>query len=161
MTKRMLLLGALAVASLGVAAATLLRPGLADGPEPFAGSWDVVDVQPAPWVEAGQQFPVNEEIAKGRITFMAKSVQAPGFLNCDNAKFELTTVPPEFLFQGGLSDSATQAAALGYTGGEIRNLAMSCVSGDADVSMDFSMIAEDVIVFALDNSIYRMGRAAE
>lgn len=161
MTKKMLLLGLVSAGCLAIAAGTLLRPGLADGPEPFAGSWDVVDVQPAPWVEAGQQVPVNEEIAKGRITFMAKSVQAPGFLNCDNAAFELTTVPPEFLFQGGLSDPATQAAALGYQGGEIRNLAMSCISGNADISMDFSMIADGVIVFALDNSIYRMEPAAE
>jgi hypothetical protein len=161
MTKKMLLLGAVAVGCLAVAAGTLLRPGLADGPEPFAGSWDVVDVQPAPWVESGQEFPVNEEIAKGRITFMAKSVQAPDFLNCDNASFELTTVPPEFLFQGGLTDPATQAAALGYKGGEIHNLAMSCISSTADISMDFSMIADGVIVFALDNSIFRMERAAE
>lgn len=161
MTKKMLLLGAIAVGCLAVAAGTLLRPGLADGPEPFAGSWDVVDVQPAPWVENGQQFPVNEEIAKGRITFMAKSVQAPGFLNCDQAKFKLTTVPPEFLFQGGLANPATQAAALGYKGGEIRNLAMSCVSGTGDISMDFSMIADGEIVFALDNSIYRMEPAAK
>lgn len=161
MTKKFLLLGAAALAILGVAAGSLLRPGLADAEEPFAGSWDVVDVQPAPWVEGGAQAPIHEEIAKGRITFMANSVQAPGFLNCDKARFEITKVPPEFLFQGGLTDPATQAAALGYQGGEIENLAMTCESGNADISMDFSLIEDGVIVFALDNMIYRMQRVTE
>ncbi|WP_374368003.1 hypothetical protein [Dongia sp.] len=161
MTKRFLLLGAATLAIAGIAAGMLLRPGLADAEEPFAGSWDVVDVQPAPWVEGGAQAPIHEEIAKGRITFMANSVQAPGFLNCDKAHFEITKVPPEFLFQGGLTDPTTQAAAMGYKGGEIENLAMTCESGDADISMDFSLIEDGVIVFALDNMIYRMQRVTE
>lgn len=128
--------------------------------EAFAGSWDVVSVQPAPWVDANSaDKPIlNEEVARGRITFMADSVQGPSFLNCDKAKYEIAKVPPEYLFEGGLTDPARQAKELGFKGGDILQLSMGCVSGDADIGMDFDLIDEDVVVFALDNMIYRMQR---
>lgn len=158
MTKKFLLLGAAVAVALAVAAGTFLRPGRADAETPFVGSWDVTHVDKAPWVEGDYQPMVHEDIAKGRITFMNQSVQAPGFLNCDKAKFEVTEVPPEFLFQGNLTDPANQAKELGYKGGKIHNLAMSCPQDNADVGMDFSLIEEDHIVFALDNMIYHLER---
>lgn len=161
MTKTILLAGAATMAVLGITAGAVLRPGFADAQEPFAGSWDVFDVVQAPWVEADYNGPIDEQIAKGRITFMPKAVQAPGFLNCDKARFEITSVPPEFLFQGNLSDPAKQAADLGHDGGEIRNLAMTCDAADADVYMDFSLLSDDLLVFALDNMIYRLQRVTE
>ncbi|TDQ84308.1 hypothetical protein A8950_0858 [Dongia mobilis] len=161
MTRKLLLVGAVTLASLAGLAGTLLQIGPADAQEPFAGSWDVVDVVQAPWVEADYKGPVNAEIAQGRITFMAQAVQAPGFLNCDKARFEVAEVPAAFLFQGNLSDPARQAADLGHDGGDILNLAMTCQSGDADVYMDFSLLADDLLVFALDNMIYRLRRVAE
>jgi hypothetical protein len=161
MTRKLLLTGAVMLASLAVATGALLQIGSADAQEPFAGSWDVVDVVQAPWVEADYKGPIDAEIARGRITFMAQAVQAPGFLNCDKARFEVARVPVEFLFQGNLSDPVRQAAGLGHDGRDILNLAMSCQSGDADVYMDFSLLADDLLVFALDNMIYRLRRVAE
>lgn len=158
MTKKFLVLGAVVAVVLAVAAGTQLRPGRADAESAFVGSWDVTNVEKAPWVEGDYQPMVHEDIAKGRITFMEHSVQAPGFLNCDKADFEVTKVPPEFLFQGGLTEPLKQAADLGFKGGEIQNLAMSCIRDDADISMDFSMIDADHIVFALDNMIYHLAR---
>ncbi|MBL8711132.1 MAG: hypothetical protein JNL25_18200 [Rhodospirillaceae bacterium] len=158
MTKKQFFLAAAILAILGAGGGALLRPGLADAQAPFAGSWDVFDVQPAPWLAGDYQPYIHDDIAKGRITFMASSVQAPGLLDCDKAAFEVATVPPEFLFQGGLNDPARQAAALGHNGADIRNLAMTCANGNADISMDFSLIDDDLIVFALDNMIYRMRR---
>lgn len=148
----------IAVAAIGSVAIWQTQPAVAQ--EAFAGSWDVVDVQSAPWVNAnsGDKPYLNEEIARGRITFMADSVQGPAFLNCDKAKYEIAKVPPEYLFQGGLADPARQAKDLGFTGGDILQLSMSCVSGDADISMDFDLIDEDIAVFALDNMIYKMQR---
>ncbi len=150
--------GCCALASIGTLAVWQMRPALAQ--EVFAGSWDVVDVQPAPWVssDSGDKPTVNEEIARGRITFMTDSVQGPDFLNCDKAKYEIGKVPPEGLFQGGLTDPAKQAKDLGFKDGEILQLSMSCVAGDADIGMDFDLIDENVAVFALDNMIYRMQR---
>ena len=155
----------IAIATLGMAVAAagtvaILKAGPAEAQEAFAGSWDVIDVQPAPWVDAnGTDKPyLNEEIAKGRITFMADSVQGPGFLNCDKAHYEISKVPPEYLFQGGLTDPARQAKELGFKGGEILQLSMSCIADNADIGMDFDIIEDGIAVFALDNMIYKMQR---
>ncbi len=147
-----------AIAVIGTIGIWQTHPAVAQ--EAFAGSWDVVSVQPAPWVDANSaDKPIlNEEVARGRITFMADSVQGPSFLNCDKAKYEIAKVPPEYLFEGGLTDPARQAKELGFKGGDILQLSMGCVSGDADIGMDFDLIDEDVVVFALDNMIYRMQR---
>jgi hypothetical protein len=147
-----------AIAAIGTIGIWQTHPAVAQ--EAFAGSWDVVSVQPAPWVDANSaDKPIlNEEVARGRITFMADSVQGPAFLNCDKAKYEIAKVPPEYLFEGGLTDPVRQAKDLGFKGGDILQLSMGCVSGDADIGMDFDLIAEDIAVFALDNMIYRMQR---
>lgn len=147
-----------AVAAVATVAAWQTRPAVAQ--EAFAGSWDVVNVQPAPWTQgsATDKPHVNEEVARGRITFMPDSVQGPAFLNCDKAKYEIAKVPPEYLFEGGLTDPVRQAKELGFTGGEILQLSMGCISGDADIGMDFDLISEDTAVFALDNMIYTMKR---
>lgn len=149
------LIGA-AIAAAGTGA--ILKAGPAEAQEAFAGSWDVVDVQPAPWVNGTDKPFINEEIAKGRITFMADSVQGPAFLNCDKAQYEVSKVPPEYLFQGGLTDPVRQAADLGFKGGDILQLSMGCIADDADISMDFDIIDANVAVFALDNMIYTMKR---
>jgi hypothetical protein len=126
----------------------------------WAGSWDVVDAQPAPWIDsnAPEKPTINEEIARGRITFMSDSVQGPAFLNCDKARFEIVKVPPEYLFQGGLTDPARQARELGFNGSDVLQLGMVCVAGGADISMDFDLVDESTALFALDNMIYRMRR---
>ena len=155
----------IAIAALGLAVAAsgigfILKAGPASAQEIFAGSWDVFNVHAAPWLDANVDSKpyLNEEIARGRITFMADSVQGPGFLNCDKAHFEVMKVPPEYLFQGGLTDAARQAKDLGFAEGEIVQLSMSCISDDADISMAFELIDQDTAVFALDNMIYRMKR---
>lgn len=160
MTRIHIAIAALSVAAAAAGIGAVVKAGPAEAQEAFAGSWDVVDVVPAPWVDpnAAEKPYLNEEIAQGRITFMADSVQGPGFLNCDKAQYEVTKVPPEYLFQGGLTDPARQAADLGFKGGEILQLSMGCIAGDADISMDFDMIDQDMAVFALDNMIYKMTR---
>ncbi|MBK8160602.1 MAG: hypothetical protein IPK59_18150 [Rhodospirillaceae bacterium] len=157
----------LVIATLGLAIAAtgigfILKAGPASAQEALAGSWDVFNVHAAPWVDANSDNKpyLNEEIARGRITFMADSVQGPGFLNCDKAHFEVMKVPPEYLFQGGLTDPARQAKELGFAEGDILQLSMSCISDVADISMDFDLIDQDTAVFALDNMIYRMKRVA-
>lgn len=162
MTRVQIAAALLALAGTAASIGILGRTSPAVAQEAFAGSWDMVDVQPAPWVGVNSTDKpyLNEEIARGRITFMADSVQGPGFLNCDKVQYEITKVPPEYLFQGGLTDPARQAAELGFKGGEILQLSMGCIAGDADIAMDFDMIDEDFAVFALDNMIYKMKRVA-
>jgi hypothetical protein len=154
---------AIAVFGIAIAAAgigVILETGPAIAQDAFVGSWDVVDVQPAPWVDpnASEKPYLHDDIAQGRITFMADSVQGPGFLNCDKAHYETSKVPPDYLFEGGLTDPVRQAKELGFKGGEILQMSMGCLAGDADISMDFDIIDEGVAVFALDNMIYKMKR---
>jgi hypothetical protein len=144
---------------IGPAAALLLA--LAAGPaaaqQAFAGTWVVVDAQPAPWIEGSGA--VNEAMRSGRITFAADGVDGPPPLGCAEARYQVIEAGPEYLFQGGLSDPAAQAAALGFASGDIVHLSLACVRDGADIGMDFSLIDPDTALFALDNVIYRMVRA--
>jgi hypothetical protein len=140
---------------------TLAAARLAPAQEAFAGTWDVVDAQPAPWVHGSSGgLPVaNEAVRSGRITFAADRVDGPPPLGCTQARYQVIEAGPEYLFQGGLADPAAQAAALGFASGEIVHLSLGCVRDGADIGMDFSLIDPDTALFALDNIIYRMVRA--
>lgn len=145
-----------------VACALLALPGPrpAAAQEMFAGTWAVVDAQPAPWVDgssAAQPF-VNDAVRQGRITFAGERVDGPPPLRCGQARYDVVRAGPEYLFQGGLADPAAQAAALGFGGGEIVHLSLGCVRDGADIGMDFSLIDADTALFALDNVVYRMVR---
>ncbi|MGH6927439.1 MAG: hypothetical protein ACREEV_03900 [Dongiaceae bacterium] len=145
------------------AGAVLALPaaGPAAAQEMFAGTWVVVDAKAAPWVDgsSGAEPAVNEAMRQGRITFAADRVDGPPPLGCGEARYEVVRAGPEYLFQGGLADPATQAAALGFGPGEIVHLSLGCVRDDADIGMDFSLVDADTALFALDNVVYRMVRA--
>lgn len=144
------------------AAALLALPagGPAAAQKMFAGSWTVVDAQPAPWVDAAAAPPaVDAAMRQGRITFAADRAEGPPPLGCGQARYEIVRAGPEYLFQGGLADPAAQAAALGFAAGEIVHLSLACVRDNADIGMDFSLVDADTALFALDNVIYRMVRA--
>jgi hypothetical protein len=145
------------IAAGAVLALPVLRPAAAQ--EMFAGTWAVVDAQPAPWVDgAGAPPAVNEAMRQGRITLGADRADGPPPLGCAEPRYEIVRAGPDYLFQGGLSDPAAQAAALGFDAGEIVHLSLACVRADADVGMDFSLVDADTALFALDNVIYRMVR---
>ena len=128
----------------------------------FAGTWAVTDAQPAPWVDgtAQNQPDIDEAIRHGSFTFRKDSLEGPEPFNCKQAQYTVQEVGPEFLFEGGLTDPAKQAAALGFTSQKIVSLSMGCVSNDADIEMDFDLIDHDTAVFALDNVIYKMVHTA-
>jgi hypothetical protein len=139
-------------------ALSAVRPAAAQ--EMFAGTWAVVDAQPAPWVDGsgGSQPFANGAMRQGRITFAADRVDGPPPLGCGEARYEVVKAGPEYLFQGGLADPAAEAAALGFGGGEIVHLSLGCVRDGSDIGMDFSLVDDDTALFALDNVIYRMVR---
>lgn len=146
--------------------AMLMGVSLVAGPacaqEMFAGTWQVTDAQPAPWVDGSSstQPDVNEAMRAGRITFAKDRVDGPPPLGCDRARYETNDVGPDYLFQGGLADPARQAAALGFTSDRIVALSMSCIRDDADIGMDFALVDDNTAMFALDNVIYTMVRTA-
>lgn len=129
--------------------------------ENFAGTWTVVEARVAPWVDPAEtpQPQADPAMAKGTITITRDSIAGPPPLACKKAQYEVKDVGPDFLFEGGLSDPGPQAKALGFTSDKIIAVSMGCVSGAADIGMDFALIDDDTAVFALDNIIYRMKRA--
>lgn len=136
-----------------------MRPAAAQ--DVFAGTWAVTDAQPAPWVDssAGNQPGVDQAIRHGKFTFKKDSVEGPAPFNCKQVQYTVQEVGPDYLFEGGLTDPAKQAATLGFTSQKIVSLSMGCVSSDADIEMDFDLIDHDTAAFALNNVIYKMVRA--
>ena len=135
------------------------RPAAAQ--DAFAGTWAVIDAQPAPWVDgsAQNQADIDPVIRSGKFTFRKDSVDGPKPFNCKKVQYTLSEVGPDYLFEGGLTDPVKQASALGFKSQKIKSLNMGCVSSDADIEMDFDLIDRDTAVFALNNVIYKMVRA--
>ena len=91
--------------------------------ERFAGSWQVVKTQPAPWLAGAHALSPQIEpgLAHGTITFRRDRIDAPAPLGCGTPASKIASVPPDGLFQGGLDDPGRgmtdpngQAAALGF-----------------------------------------------
>jgi len=135
-------------------------PALAD--HPMTGSWTVIESIVAPWVDAQAAKPeINSRVAKAKLVFTDQGVQGPAPLGCDKAKFTVSTVIPESLFQGGLKNAAKQAAALGFKDSKITSVNVSCLRTDADVEMDYALVDPGTALFGLDNVVYRLKRVGQ
>jgi hypothetical protein len=142
-----------------MAVALAMSAGCASaGDNPFLGQWTVAEALPGPWVGPNVRVGVNPKIMNAKITFAATRVDAPEPLGCAKAVYELKTVGPEFLFEGGLTDPKLQARGLGFTTDTFPAMHFSCDRPDADVSMDYALADANTAVFALDNIIYTMKR---
>ena len=109
---------------------------------------------------AENQPDIDAAIGHVRFTFKKDSVEGPAPFDCKKVQYTLSEVGPDYLFEGGITDPAKQAGALGFTSQKIVSLNMGRVSNDADIEMDFDLIDHDTAVFALNNVIYKMVRAA-
>src|SRR5690349_16920859 len=125
-------------------------------PSAFLGDWLIATSQTAPWVMPGQQLGQSDiyRLVGKRVVFGANRIDAPSPLGCAGPHYEVKTYPPDGLFQGNLTDAARQAVALGYSS-QIMTLETGC-SG----FIDFHFIDANTAMFALDNRLYRMERAA-
>ena len=90
-----------------------------------------------------------------RVVFAANRIDAPPPLTCAGPRYEIKTYPPDGLFQGNLTDPDKQAVALGYRIPQIMTLETGC----PDI-IDFHFVDANTAMFALDNRLYRMERAA-
>jgi len=130
----------------------------------YAGMWTIARGDPAPWVGLdGAVDPAEVKRLVGRrVTFEATRIRGPDPLACSSPRYELTDVPAEGLFQGGLAeygDPAIGADALatrvGFAKRPIATLATGC-----EGAIDFHATGDDELLFALDNVIYRLHRDA-
>jgi hypothetical protein len=124
-------------------------------PSAFLGAWLISTSQPAPWVMPGQQLGQSDiyGLVGKRVVFAPNRIDAPAPLACAGPHYETKTVPPDGLFQGNLPDAAKQAGALGYP-----SQIMTLETGCADIEYHF--VDANTAMFALDNRLYRMERAA-
>jgi hypothetical protein len=124
-------------------------------PSAFLGAWLIASSQTAPWVAPGQQLGQSDiyGLVGRRVVFVANRIDAPSPLGCTGPHYETKAVPPDGLFQGNLPDAAKQAAALGYSS-QITTLETGCVD------IEYHLVDANTAMFALDNRLYRMERAA-
>jgi len=140
----------------------LALPARAELPGQFSpnGRWEVTQAAIAPWV--GDKIGLVREsevrkLLKQRITFSARAAasQYPA-LNCSDATYEPTRLPPAGLFQGALPEphQATFAKAIGFASGEIAGFDLAC----PNARFSFHFRDRDTLLFALDNVIYTLKR---
>jgi len=134
-------------------------PALAESP--MTGTWNVVDAKTGPWYDGNGAKPdIDPELAHAKIVLTNTSVQGPSAVGCAKVKFTVSTVPPEYLFQGVLKNPKKDAAALGFKSEKITSVNEGCIRSDADMEMDFALIDKDTAVFGLNNVVYTMKRVA-
>ena len=145
--------------TIGTAAVALIAGMSASAAEPstFLGAWLIASSQPAPWATTAQQPPQSEidRFVGKRVVFAANRIDAPPPLACAGPRYEIENYPPDGLFQGNLTDPDKQAVALGYRSPQIMTLETNC----PDI-IDFHFVDANTAMFALDNRLYRMERAA-
>ena len=130
----------------------------------FAGTWKIEKTEPAPWVQTPDVTDAAEikRLAGARIHFRADRIDGPGPLACKGPHYTTRQVQADQLFQGALAelgDPATNpdkvADKLGFGKRPIASLQTGCASG-----IDFHMLDADHLMFALNNTLYRMTRSA-
>jgi hypothetical protein len=118
----------------------------------FLGKWTVTTSQPAPWAQLNDK-PVESDIKAllGKaVTFSSDRIDAPRPLTCRKPHYEVKPYQPDMLFQGGLTEPAKQAAALGYSE-KIATLETGC-------EIEFHFVNPDTAMFALNNRLYKIER---
>jgi hypothetical protein len=120
----------------------------------FLGKWTVTTSQPAPWAQLSDK-PVESDLKAllGKaVTFSLGRIDAPRPLSCRKPHYQVKQYQPDMLFQGGLTEPAKQAAALGYSE-KISTLETGC-----EGAIDFHFVNPDTAMFALNNRLYKIER---
>ena len=142
-----------AVAWAAAAPALAKQPGSL--PRAWLGTWLIAEGQPAPWIARSDNAAIgpNDGILGRTVTFTPTRIVAPHPLSCRKADYSLHDAPPEALFQGGLTQPAVQASALGFRGRTSPRLASNCGS-----MFEYHLTDGGTLLFALDNTIYTLRR---
>jgi len=130
----------------------------------FTGAWKIEKSEPAPWAKTSDMLDAREtkRLMGATVEFQANAIKGPAPLACKGPHYELKQYGADMLFQGALAEygdpSTTPdklAAGLGFSKVPIASLVSGCAS-----EIEFHAVDADHIVFALNNSIYRLSRAA-
>jgi hypothetical protein len=148
----------------GVFLLGLLLPECASAQDRFAGAWKIEKAEPAPWVQTPDVTDAAEikRMAGATITFKADRIGGPDPIACGKPHYAIRQFQANELFQGALAEMSDPASSpdkladkLGFGKRPIPSLDTGCASG-----IDFHLLDGDHAMFALNNTLYRMTRAA-
>lgn len=131
-------------------ALAVAAPAQAAQPE-ILGAWRITDAQVAPWATPDSGFSAQEQhrLIGSTMTFAKTRITALRPLGCQKPHYRFLDVPPDYLFQGGLTDPAAQAMALGFHLPKITTLETGCAGW-----IDFHFVDARTAMFGLNNMIY-------
>lgn len=140
----------------GLTALAASAPARAAPDPTYLGDWLVTEAHPAPWVDAKDPAAAraDDHLIGRRVTYTPTRIVAPPPLACSRPRYRWIAVPPENLFQGGLTAPASQAAMLGFRTSAIPTLEAGC-----EGFIDFHVTEAGTALFALNNNIYTLRRA--
>ena len=139
-------------------------PFTAAAQDRFAGAWKIEKTEPAPWAPTPDMTEAKEikRLTGAAVEFKPDRIDGPDPLACKRPHYEIKKVQADELFQGALAqfgDTTTSpdklADRIGFGKRPIPTLDTGCASG-----IDFHALDADHLIFALNNSLYRMVRAS-
>lgn len=144
-----------AAAAFAAALAATAATAVTDFYPAYIGAWTIAEGHAAPWVDPKDPAtaPFDDRILGKTVTFTPERIIAPRPLSCRKADYSLHDVPPEALFQGGLTRPAEQATALGFSGPTSRRLDTNC-----NAMLEYHFTDAGTMLFALNNTIYTLRR---
>ena len=156
------------ILAFGAAAALVLILIPVDGvraQDSFTGAWKIEKSEPAPWAKTTDMLDVKEikRLTGTTVDFKSNAITGPAPLACKGPHYEVKQYEADMLFQGALAEygdpSTTpdkMADKIGFGKRPIASLVTGCAS-----EIEFHAIDADHAVFALNNSLFRMSRAAD
>jgi hypothetical protein len=131
-------------------AVALASPAYAAQPDIY-GPWLIAEAQVAPWAKPDSGFSAEEQhrLIGSKVIFAKTRITGLAPLGCQKPHYRFLEAAPDYLFQGVLTDPATQAAALGFRLRTITTLETGCAGW-----IDFHFVDVRTALFGLNNMIY-------
>ena len=150
------------IAAVGTFLVVMMATQSCPAQQAFAGSWQVVKAEDAPWLQVRPELKPYPEpsLRNAHLTFRADRVVAPGWMGCNKPKYEMMLLGFDALFEGGLSDPDHglsdphgMARKLGFTGEPVTSMLTGCSE------LLFHLVDTDTAMFGLNNVVYTMKRS--
>jgi hypothetical protein len=141
-------------------AVTVLNATSIHAQEAFSGTWKIEKSEPAPWAKTPDMLDAKEvkRFVGASLEFKSNAISGPAPLACKDPHYAIKQYDADMLFQGALAEygdpSTTpdkMAEKIGFAKRPVTSLETGC-------EIDFHATDADHLVFALNNSLYRMTR---
>jgi hypothetical protein len=143
----------------------MCAPILVVAQDSFGGAWKIEKSEPAPWAKTADMLDAKEvkRLVGASVDFGAKAITGLEPLACKGPHYEIRQYAADMLFQGALAEYGDplttpdkMADKIGFGKRPIASLVTGCAS-----EIEFHAIDSGHLVFALNNSLYRMTRTAD